>query len=82
MLQLMSKDPRNRLGVGEDGFAQLVTHPWFHEIDWRQLEQQALTPPFCPDVSKMGSVEFKQIHTDTNQKNATLTTFLVQESQF
>lgn len=53
MLQLMSKDPRNRLGVGEDGFAQLVTHPWFHEIDWRQLEQQALTPPFCPDVSKI-----------------------------
>lgn len=50
MVQLMSKDPHNRLGVGEDGFSQLITHPWFNDLDWQQLEQKAVIPPFCPDV--------------------------------
>jgi hypothetical protein len=47
----MCKDPRNRLGVGRDGFAQLITHAWFRDIDWKQAEQKTLDPPFCPDVS-------------------------------
>lgn len=47
----MCKNPADRLGVGDEGYAQLTTHPWFRDIDWKQIEEQTAEPPFSPDVS-------------------------------
>ncbi|CAA0829281.1 3-phosphoinositide-dependent protein kinase 2 [Striga hermonthica] len=41
--QLLDIDPSKRPGVGPDGYASLKGHPFFKEIDWKNV--RAATPP-------------------------------------
>ncbi|KAM3582974.1 hypothetical protein VKS41_004730 [Umbelopsis sp. WA50703] len=50
--KLMCKNPADRLGVSTEGYAQLISHPWFRDIDWKQIEQQTAEPPFSPDPKR------------------------------
>jgi hypothetical protein len=54
----MCKNPADRLGVSTEGYAQLISHPWFRDIDWKQIEQQTAEPPFSPDVSLLISMDY------------------------
>lgn len=47
--KLLIKDPRMRLGA--DGGEEVMAHPWFHDIDWEELEQRNISPPFVPDIN-------------------------------
>ena len=49
--QLLQKDPTKRLCCHEEGFEEIKKHPFFHSINWVQLEAGVLKPPFVPDVS-------------------------------
>ncbi|ORX56847.1 kinase-like protein [Hesseltinella vesiculosa] len=40
--------PSRRLGQGEQGWVQLLQHPFFRPIDWIQLEAKMLPPPYMP----------------------------------
>jgi serine/threonine kinase 32 len=40
--------PSKRLGQGDQGWVNLVQHPFFRSVDWRRLESKTLTPPFQP----------------------------------
>ncbi|XP_046851462.1 G protein-coupled receptor kinase 5-like isoform X2 [Xenia sp. Carnegie-2017] len=47
--QLLSKDPKTRLGCREGGWDELRRHQFFKNINWAQLEAGLITPPFVPD---------------------------------
>ncbi|XP_028390836.1 G protein-coupled receptor kinase 5-like isoform X2 [Dendronephthya gigantea] len=47
--QLLSKDPKTRLGCRDGGWDELRRHQFFRSINWAQLEAGLIKPPFCPD---------------------------------
>ncbi|CAB3988927.1 G -coupled receptor kinase 5-like [Paramuricea clavata] len=47
--QLLSKDPKTRLGCRDGGWEELRRHQFFRNINWAQLEAGLIKPPFVPD---------------------------------
>ncbi|XP_030750712.1 RAC serine/threonine-protein kinase [Sitophilus oryzae] len=48
---LLVKDPTKRLGGGPDDAKQIMAHPFFSSINWKDLELKRITPPFKPQVT-------------------------------
>lgn len=48
---LLVKDPNNRLGGGPDDAREIMAHPFFSCINWTDLVQKKITPPFKPQVT-------------------------------
>ncbi|VDM32545.1 unnamed protein product [Hydatigera taeniaeformis] len=46
--QLFKRTPANRLGYGPDGFKKLQAHEFFQPINWTDLVNLRITPPFKP----------------------------------
>lgn len=62
---LLQKDAQRRLGFGPAGSATVMNHPFFKEIDWKQLEARSVASPFKPNIRSHDSVEnFDKIWTD------------------
>ena len=55
--QLLHKDYKKRLG-SKDDVHEVLKHPWFADIDIKQIEAEKVTPPLKPDV-KQGQMDFK-----------------------
>ncbi len=53
----MQKDLRQRLGTKGD-FKEISKHPWFANINWKQLEKRKLKAPYQPDVKEADNFEF------------------------
>uniref|UniRef100_A0AAR2L0H6 Protein kinase C n=1 Tax=Pygocentrus nattereri TaxID=42514 RepID=A0AAR2L0H6_PYGNA len=48
----ISMDPKERLGCQvQTGFTDIKSHTFFRSIDWDQLEQKQVTPPFKPQIT-------------------------------
>lgn len=45
---LLTRDPAKRMGFS--GPAEIKTHPFFRDIDWRKLMAKKIQPPFKPSV--------------------------------
>ena len=45
---LLRKDRNDRLG-SKGGAKEILSHPWFKDLDRKAVEQQSMTPPFKPD---------------------------------
>lgn len=50
-LQLLAKDPAERLGCLGGGASEVKAHPIFRSINFKRLEAGMLQAPFIPDVS-------------------------------
>lgn len=50
LLELLSVEPKKRLGYGPDGLKNIKKHPYFKEIDWEKLEKREILPPFVPKI--------------------------------
>lgn len=48
---LLIKDPSKRLGGGPEDAKEIERHPFFSCINWRELEQKRIPPPFKPQVT-------------------------------
>lgn len=42
-----------RLGSGRGGADEVLNHPFFDEINWRDLLEKKVAPPFNPGVGKL-----------------------------
>ena len=61
----MISDPNKRLGAGKNGFNNLKNHKYFEDIDWDDLENKKIKPPFVPNVEgNMDLRYFDKIFTD------------------
>lgn len=47
---LLTRDPKARLGTGEEGIDKIKKHAFFRGVNWKRVEERQLTPPFRPDV--------------------------------
>jgi len=48
---LLDKDPLRRLGGRVDDADEIMTHPFFATINWQDLYDKKIPPPFKPEVS-------------------------------
>lgn len=55
--KLLSKNAVNRLGTVND-VHEVLSHPWFADLNIDDLEAQKIEPPLKPDV-KQNQVDFK-----------------------
>jgi len=47
---LLIKDPKARLGGGEDDAKEIMRHPFFQAINWQDLYDKKVQPPWKPDI--------------------------------
>ncbi|KAJ8368939.1 hypothetical protein SKAU_G00089670 [Synaphobranchus kaupii] len=48
---LLKKDPKQRLGGGPDDAKDVMSHKFFTTINWQDVLQKKLVPPFKPQVT-------------------------------
>ncbi|KAG1459014.1 hypothetical protein G6F55_005012 [Rhizopus delemar] len=46
---LLTKEPKDRLGYGEEGLKRLKSHSWFQGLDWHELETKKAQSPYIPN---------------------------------
>lgn len=46
----LTRDPKKRLGCGNNGKQDIKGHPFFRTIDWGKLERKEVVPPFKPKI--------------------------------
>ena len=55
---LLTKDPTQRLGCGENGSDDIMYHPWFKIVDWDALVDYKIVPPFKPRLSGLEDTKY------------------------
>lgn len=48
--ELLVKDPKLRIGCRENGVSELKEHPFFKGIDWQDLYNRKVPPPYQPQL--------------------------------
>ena len=56
--KLLVRDPKGRLGSGEQDADEIKGHPFFQDIDWPRMATGTLPPPWTPTVA--GSLDTSQ----------------------
>lgn len=56
--KLLQKDKADRLGAGPDGHLDILNHPFFKDIDIKELEAQSLKAPYVPTIKKEEFAKF------------------------
>ena len=47
---LKIKQPKQRLGNGEEDAQQIKKHPFFSSINWKEVNELKCVPPFKPKI--------------------------------
>merc|ERR1711971_1314555 len=55
--KLLVKEPEARLGMGPGGFDDIKCDPRFHDIDFDELMQRSVAPPWSPQIE--GVLDFR-----------------------
>lgn len=48
---LLIKDPTKRLGGGPDDAREIMMHAFFRGLNWQDLIEKKITPPFIPEIT-------------------------------
>ncbi|ODQ52114.1 hypothetical protein SAICODRAFT_58541 [Saitoella complicata NRRL Y-17804] len=48
--KLLTREPERRLGSGEGDAADVMAHPYFRNINWDDMYNKRVPPPFCPTL--------------------------------
>ena len=51
-MQLLSKDKKERLGA-KGGADEILSHPWFANIDIAALKKKEIPAPFIPELENI-----------------------------
>jgi len=69
--KLLIKNPDNRLGT--NGAEEIKAHPWFKNVNWNDLSQKKVVPPFKPKISNSYDVgNFDEEFTSEEAYNSVL----------
>jgi hypothetical protein len=55
---MLVRDPKGRLGSGERDAAEIKEHTFFYDMNWIDLYEGRITPPWIPTVC--GSLDTSQ----------------------
>ncbi|NP_001158433.1 v-akt murine thymoma viral oncogene homolog 3 (protein kinase B, gamma)-like [Saccoglossus kowalevskii] len=55
---LLIKDPKLRLGGGPEDAKEIMEHKFFESVDWDELYNKKVTPPFKPEVTSDTDTRF------------------------
>lgn len=55
---LLVRDPKARLGSGEEDAEEIKRHPFFADMDWKLLATGNMPPPWVPTM--VGSLDTSQ----------------------
>ena len=65
--KLLDLDPKKRIGAGPKGFENLKKHKYFETINWDDLENRKIEPPFIPHLNSSTDLQyFDRVFTDEN----------------
>lgn len=57
--KLLTRDPERILGSGPTDAQEIMSHAWFEPVDWEDIYNLRVTPPFLPTVeSEMDTSNF------------------------
>jgi serum/glucocorticoid-regulated kinase 2 len=49
--KLLQKEPKDRLGQN-GGVVEILTHPWFKDVDFEGIMGRKIKPPYTPELLK------------------------------
>jgi len=49
--QLLSRNPKKRMGYGIEGLIKIKRHPWFEGLDWVKVYKKEIDPLFKPHIN-------------------------------
>ena len=61
--KLLEYNPKRRLG-----FKQIITHPFFKDIDWNKLEKKEFIPPFLPEIDNKNIFKYFNTENELNEE--------------
>lgn len=56
IIHLLNKDPARRLGSGPGDAADVKAHPYFRGVNWEDIMQKRIPPPFVPKIKHQKDV--------------------------
>lgn len=65
---LFKRNPQNRLGATPNGIEDIKNHEFFATIDWPNLVEKKVRPPFIPAVSRDDAFYFDVEYTSKSPK--------------
>lgn len=71
IVKLLDKDRTSRLGV--NGVEEILSHPWFADLDMDKLVKKELTPPYVPKVQEDFAYFDKKLTEQTEVADTILT---------
>ena len=71
LLQLLRKNPKERLGCGKDGANEIKSHPCF-TFNWKRIEAAIEQPPFTPDPKAVYAKDVLDIEQFSTVKGVSL----------
>ena len=71
--RLLQRKPEQRIGY--NGIEEIISHPWFKNINWQKLEKKEIQAPYLPNV--MDISEFRQKTRTTILDNYSLRTLMM-----
>jgi len=64
---LLERNPKQRLGGGDNDAVDVKKHPFFENLDWAKLMKKDVTPPFKPTVTE-GALDTTNIDDEFKQE--------------
>ena len=58
MQKLLIVDPNARLGSGPEGGEKIKNHPFFKGINWKNVQDRKIKPPFIPKLKKETDLKY------------------------
>jgi len=52
-MKLFDMDPWKRMGMAQCEICNIEDHPFFRPINWKDVEELRMEPPFVPQVVSM-----------------------------